>query len=129
MGGKIKSISSDGIVKINLNGRLGIINIPKEFVLNQEKLDQGGKLKFFFSYLQVSEYEIGHDIADFNKEYGMNPTLIGGRIRVVNDTAVEVDILGGRAEVIVPRRWLFTEKKLEENLNCEMYLSCMEVVD
>ena len=128
MGGKVKSISQDGMVKINLNGRLGIINIPADYIVNREQLQEGGRLRFFFSYIRVVDEFFEFDDADMNLEYGMQPTLISGKCTEVNDTAVELSIMNGKANITVPRRWMFTEKPLEPNLNCQMYLSCMEVI-
>lgn len=128
MGGKVKSISADGIVKINLNGRLGVIKIPKELVVNSEQLDVDKRLKFFFSYIKVVDDCLEFDDSDLNAEYGVEPTLLGGVFEEVNDTAVEVSIMNGQGSVAVPRRWIFTEKELEEKFNCEFYLSCIEVL-
>lgn len=128
MGGTIKNISSDGTVKINLRGRLGVLKVPSEIVINREELDVGKKLQFFFSYLRVIDNDIEFDDLDLNVEYGLNPTILGGRFLEVNDTAVEVQVMNGKGTVAVPRRWVFTEKDLEEDNSCEFYLSCMQVV-
>lgn len=128
MGGKIKEIFSDGTVKINLNGRLGVIKVPKDIVLDSEGLKAGDKLKFYFSYIRISDGIIEYDDSDMNVEYGMNPTIMGGQLREVNDTAVKIVIMNGKGSVAVPRRWMFTNRELEEGQNCEFYLSPMTKV-
>lgn len=128
MGGTIKSISSDGTVKINLRGRLGVLKVPSDIVINKEELEAGKKLQFFFSYLRVIDKDIEFDNLDLNVDYGLNPTILGGKFLEVNDTAVEVGVMNGKGTVAVPRRWVFTENDLEENNSCEFYLSCMQVV-
>lgn len=128
MGGTIKSISSDGTVKINLRGRLGVLKVPSDIVINKEELETGKKLQFFFSYLRVIDKDIEFDDLDLNVDYGLNPTILGGKFLEVNDTAVEVGVMNGKGTVAVPRRWVFTENDLEENNSCEFYLSCMQVV-
>lgn len=128
MGGTIKSISSDGTVKINLRGRLGVLKVPSDIVINKEELEAGKKLQFFFSYLRVIDKDIEFDDSDLNVDYGLNPTILGGKFLEVNDTAVEVGVMNGKGTVAVPRRWVFTENDLEENNSCEFYLSCMQVV-
>lgn len=128
MGGTIKSISSDGTVKINLRGRLGVLKVPSDIVINKEELEAGKKLQFFFSYLRVIDKDIEFDDLDLNVDYGLNPTILGGKFLEVNDTAVEVGVMNGKGTVGVPRRWVFTENDLEENNSCEFYLSCMQVV-
>lgn len=128
MGGTIKSISSDGTVKINLRGRLGVLKVPSDIVINKEELEAGKKLQFFFSYLRVIDKDIEFDDLDLNVDYGLNPTILGGKFLEVNDTAVEVGVMNGKGTVAVPRRWVFTENDLEENNSCEFYLSCMQVV-
>lgn len=128
MGGTIKSISSDGTVKINLRGRLGVLKVPSDIVINKEELEAGKKLQFFFSYLRVIDKDIEFDDLDLNVDYGLNPTILGGKFLEVNDTAVEVGVINGKGTVAVPRRWVFTENDLEENNSCEFYLSCMQVV-
>ena len=49
MGGTIKSISSDGTVKINLRGRLGVLKVPSDIVINKEELEAGKKLRKLYS--------------------------------------------------------------------------------
>lgn len=128
MGGKVKSISDEGIVKINLNGRLGVIKVPLDVFVNKEEIDIDSKLKFFFSYIRVVDNMVDFDDSDLNPQYGVEPTLLGGKFKEVNDTAVEVTIMNGKGSVAVPRRWIFTEEELKENHVCEFYFSCIKEV-
>ena len=123
MGGKIKTISPDGIAKINLNGRLGVINIPIDFILNKERIDAGRRLRFYFSYIKVVAKAPQYDPYELNADYGIRPTLIGGILKEANDTAVVITIMNGKGSIAVPRRWIFTDKNPEENLQCELYFS------
>ena len=129
MGGKVKTVSPDGTVKINLNGRLGVLTIPADFVLNNERIAEGSRLRFYFSYVKVVENAPQYDPYDFNADYGIRPTLIGGIFTEVNDTAVKITVMDGKGTIAVPRRWIFTDKTPEENLQCEMYLSRMEIIN
>ena len=45
----------------------------------------------------------------------------------VNDTAVTVRVMDDLGEITVPRRWIITDKKLEEGDEAEFYFSCMDV--
>lgn len=127
MAGKIKSISEDGLVKINLNGRLGVIKIPTWMIINKEELEPLKSIKFYFSYVKISDLEIAFDKSDLSPEYGLNPTIIPGKIREINDTAAEISILNGEGSVAVPRRWLFSDVEIKEGSNCELYISCMQI--
>lgn len=128
MGGIVKEISDDGCVRINLNGRLGVIKVPRSLVIDDVKLEPGHKLQFYFSYIQIAEDTYDYDSADINPSFGVNPTLLGGKLTIVNDTAIEAKIMNDLGSVSVPRRWVFTPVSLEEGQNCEFYFSCMRVV-
>jgi hypothetical protein len=127
MGGVVKEISEKGIVKINLNGRLGVIKVPKTMIVDDIEIEPGHELQFYFSYIQVVEHENDYDSSDMNPDYGITPTLIGGKFTQVNDTAIEAEIMDGMGTVAVPRRWVFTPVVLEEGQNCEFYFSLMKV--
>ncbi len=127
MGGVVKEISEDGIVKINLNGRLGVIKVPKSLVIDNGVLEPGHRLQFYFSYIQIVENPYEYDRSDMNPDFGINPTLLGGKITIVNDTAVEATIMDGMGTVAVPRRWVFTPVVLEVGQSCEFYFSCMRI--
>ncbi|MGC4018302.1 MAG: CBO2463/CBO2479 domain-containing protein [Muricomes sp.] len=128
MGGVVKEISKEGIVKINLNGRLGVIKIPRALIIDSVKLEPGHQLRFYFSYIQVVENPYEYDSSEMNPDCEMNPTLLSGKITIVNDTAIEAEIMDGLGSVAVPRRWVFTPLALEAGQDCEFYLSCMQVV-
>ena len=128
MGGLVKEISDDGIVKINLHGRLGVIKVPRKLIVDDIKLEPGHDLKFYFSYIQMIERAYEYDSADINPEYEISPTMLGGKITQVNDTAIEAKMMDGLGSVAVPRRWVFTPAELEVGQDCEFYLSCMKVV-
>ena len=128
MGGVVKEISDAGVVKINLNGRLGVIKVPKDMIVEDVEVEPGHELKFYFSYIQVVENPYDYDRSDLNPDYGITPTLIGGKFTEVNDTAVEAEIMDGLGTVAVPRRWVFTPVVLEVGQSCEFYFSCMKIV-
>lgn len=128
MGGVVKEISEEGIVKINLNGRLGVIKVPRHMILDETELEPGHELKFYFSYMQVVETPYDYDSSDMNPDYGITPTLLGGKFTQVNDTAVEAEIMDGLGTIAVPRRWVFTPVVLEEGQSCEFYFSRMKIV-
>jgi hypothetical protein len=128
MGGVVKEISEDGIVKINLNGRLGVIKVPKRMIIDDIEVEPGHELQFFFSYIQVVEHPYEYDSSDVNPDYGITPTLLGGKFTQVNDTAIEAEIMDGMGTVAVPRRWVFTPVVLEVGQNCEFYFSLMKIV-
>lgn len=126
MGGQVKEIKEDGRVKINLFGRLGVICVPGWMIAEKSAPRPGDRLQFYFSYLQVVEESCGYDSADLNPAYGLYPTMLGGLMTEVNDTAVMVSIMDGAGTVAVPRRWVFTDVPLREGQNCEFYFSCMK---
>lgn len=128
MGGLVKEISDEGIVKINLHGRLGVIKVPRNIIVDDIPLEPGHELRFYFSYIQVVENAYQYDSSDINPEYGISPTMLGGKITKVNDTAIEAEMMDGLGTVAVPRRWVFTPVKLEVGQDCEFYFSCMKVV-
>lgn len=128
MGGVVKEISEEGIVKINLNGRLGVIKVPENMIVDDIEVEPGHELEFYFSYIQVVENPYDYDCSDMNPDYGVTPTLLGGKFTQVNDTAVEAEIMDGFGTVAVPRRWVFTPVALEVGQNCEFYFSCMKIV-
>ena len=128
MGGLVNGIEEGDILHINLNGRLGVVRVPKDLVIDDVEIELGHQLQFYFSYIQVVDVPYDYDSSDLNPEYGVTPTIIGGKFTKVNDTAVEAEILNGLGTVAVPRRWVFTDKALEVGQNCELYLSAMKVV-
>ena len=45
-----------------------------------------------------------------------------------NDTAVEVKALEDSITIFVPRRWVFTQKDLDDGLSVEFYISAVELI-
>lgn len=54
MEGKVVEVN-DTAVKVDIQGRLGVITVPKRWVLTDFPLRPGLKVEFYFSYLQVTE--------------------------------------------------------------------------
>jgi hypothetical protein len=126
MGGLVKE-TSEKTVKVHLHGRLGVITIPKEYVLENEEIVCGTEMQFYFSYLEVNETPYDYDTGAI-KARMFEPCFIGGTICEVNDTAIKVDIMDNLGTVAVPRRWVFTSSLLENGQNVEFYFSPMKVV-
>lgn len=127
MGGLVKKVS-DGIVKIHLHGRLGVITVPENMIIGDTKIEQGHDLEFYFSYIQVVENPYDYDAADMTTEHEPVPCLLGGKITEVNDTAISVAIMNNMGTISVPRRWAFTPIKMQEGQDVEFYFSCMKVI-
>lgn len=62
-------------------------------------------------------------------QYELSPIIMHGKIVEVNDTAIKVDVQGRLGVIIVPRRWVFTDKVLMPELNVEFYFSYMQVIE
>lgn len=122
MGGVIKDISN-GMVKIHLHGRLGVITVPDNLCVGKEILEPGSEVKFYFSYLQVVSNPYDYDSAAMYSKEDLIPPLLGGKLIEVNDTAVKAEIMNEMGFVSVPRRWVFTDFPLELGQNVEFYLS------
>lgn len=128
MGGLVKDIS-DNMVKIHLYGRLGVITVPERLIYQKENLEPGQEVRFYFSYFQVVSHPYDYDSAAMDTAMEMVPSLLGGKLMEVNDTAVKVEIMNQLGFAAVPRRWVFTEYVLEVGQNIEFYLSPMEIVE
>lgn len=50
--GKIVEIN-DTAVKVNVQGRLGVISVPLRWVFTEKKLEIGQMVQFYFSYMQT----------------------------------------------------------------------------
>lgn len=127
MGGLVKE-EKNGLVKINLFGRLGVIKVPRKLIVGDEQLLPGHELEFYFSYIQVVEDPYDYDCSEMTSDHEIEPCLVGGKIIEVNDTAIEVAIMNDLGTVAVPRRWAFTPVTLEEGQSVEFYFSCMNVI-
>lgn len=127
MEGKIRDIYETS-VKIHLRGRLGVIELPKDLIVGDKKLDIGDKVRFYFSYIQTVEKAGDYDLHSLKAYDEVYPCLFGGRISMFNDTAVEVKALEDSITIFVPRRWVFTPIELRDGLNVEFYLSAIEFI-
>ena len=127
MGGLVKSVDAD-TVKVHLHGRLGVIEIPREYILEKDTdIEIGHDMQFYFSYIQVNEKPYDYDDTPI-KEKNFEPCFIGGTIIQVNDTAIKASMMDGLGTVAVPRRWAFTDVPLDEGQNVEFYFSPMHIV-
>ena len=127
MGGLVKEVIGDD-VKVHLHGRLGVITVPRRLIRSDIDLVPGHELQFYFSYIQVVSDPLDYDAAAMDPALDISPVLLGGKMKEVNDTAAKVELMDGLGEIAVPRRWFFTDVPLAEGLNCEVYMSCMNVV-
>lgn len=126
MGGIISKITGD-TVKINLRGRLGVIETPK-FLISSPAPKIGDHISFYFSYIEVVQNTCDYDSNEIVRENNMIPCLLGGKITEFNDTAIEVSVKGLPIAIRVPRRWVFTEISLSNDLDVEFYLSRMQIL-
>ncbi|MFA9376125.1 MAG: CBO2463/CBO2479 domain-containing protein [Lachnotalea sp.] len=55
------------------------------------------------------------------------PQLTKAKIIEINDTAIKVSIQGRLGVIMVPLRWIFTDKPLEIGQDVEFYFSYMNV--
>ena len=79
MGGLVKSVDA-GTVKVHLHGRLGVIEIPREYILEKDTdIEIGHDMQFYFSYIQVNEKPYDYDDTPI-KEKNFEPCFIGGTI-------------------------------------------------
>lgn len=58
----------------------------------------------------------------------LTPQLTRAKIIEINDTAVKVSIQGRLGVIMVPLRWIFTDKTLEVGQEVEFYFSYMNVL-
>ena len=126
MGGVINKVTEDR-VKINLRGRLGVIEVPKVLIVSPAP-KSGDKGSFYFSYLEVTDNPCDYDSDEIVREKEIIPCLLGGKITEFNDTAIEAVVEKLDIIIRVPRRWVFTEVALEDELDVEFYLSRMQVL-
>ena len=126
MGGVINKVTEDR-VKINLRGRLGVIEVPKVLIVSPAP-KSGDKVSFYFSYLEVTDNPCDYDSDEIVREKEIIPCLLGGKITEFNDTAIEAVVEKLDIIIRVPRRWVFTEVALEDKLDVEFYLSRMQVL-
>lgn len=127
MGGIVKDTYPDGRVKIYLNGRLGVIKVPRKLIRGDEMLRPGHELEFYFSYIQAVDAPLDYDASDMTPDHEIEPCLVGGKLIDVNDTAVTVEVMDGLGEITVPRRWLIASQTPRPGIDTEFYFSCMNV--
>jgi hypothetical protein len=53
MKGKIVAVN-DTAVKVDIQGRLGVITVPRRWVFTEKQLEPGLMVEFYFSYMQVT---------------------------------------------------------------------------
>jgi hypothetical protein len=128
MGGTVKQVV-DNFIKINLYGRLGVLNVPKNFIIGNNVVNQGNELTFYFSYVQMVEYSSDYDYSMLQSQDSLIPCLVGGVLVEVNDTAVKIKIENDLGTIAVPRRWVFTPFVLQVGQFAEFYLSCMKLTE
>lgn len=128
MGGTIKELTENE-VKVHLKGRLGVFTLPKSFLKGSERAKAGDKLRFYFSYIQVVNKSGQYDISGINVYPEIAPELCGGKISLVNDTAIEVSLEKGLGTIFVPRRWVFTDIEPKEGQDVEFYISGMKLTE
>jgi len=127
MGGLVKEVSN-GMIKVHLHGRLGVICVPQKLIQFEEPIEPGHEMEFYFSYIEVIENPYDYDSGDMVTEHEISPCLLGGKIIEVNDTAAKVAIMDNMGTIAVPRRWMFTPVALEVGQDVQFYFSCMHVV-
>jgi hypothetical protein len=52
--GKIVQVN-DTAIKVDIQGRLGVVTVPRRWVFTDSKLKKGQKVEFYFSYMQIVE--------------------------------------------------------------------------
>lgn len=50
--GKIVEVNETA-VKVDIQGRLGVVAVPLRWIFAEKKLEPGQKVEFYFSYMQV----------------------------------------------------------------------------
>ena len=68
MGGLIKEVN-ESTVKVHLHGRLGVIEVPTCYILNEDITPEvGHDMQFYFSYIQVNEEPYDYDSSSLKRE-------------------------------------------------------------
>lgn len=124
MGGVVTARTDDDI-KINLNGRLGVLHVDPVLDTMKTALP-GAQVQFYFSYMQIVDSPLDYDYYPLRHDALMMPSLVGGKLVEVNDTAVKVLVGDNLGTIAVPRRWIFTNVPLAVGQYAEFYLSPME---
>lgn len=124
MMGTVKK-AENGEIVLNLRGRLGLITIPEKLIMAKLPITLGEQLEFYFSYISVMIDPLDYDVTELTQQQELFPCLIGGTIIHVDDTAVRVQIDQNLGTIYVPRRWVFTNVELREDLKVAFYFSKM----
>lgn len=122
MGGVVTAVEKDD-VKINLNGRLGVLHIAPQYLSSQNHTAPGDAVTFYFSYIQTVVKPLDYDYTPLHSGSDDGPCLVGGTLEEVNDTAVKVVVGSHIGTIAVPRRWVFTDSPLAVGQAAEFYLS------
>ena len=129
MGGLVKEVYDGGnMVKIYLHGRLGVIKVPRKIIRGDAELEPGHELEFYFSYIQIVPDPYDYSSSEMDPAEEISPSLLGGQVIDVNDTAVTVKVMDELGEITVPRRWIITDKEPVAGSEAEFYFSCMDVI-
>lgn len=75
MGGVITKTAGDD-VKINLNGRLGVLYVKKSLLLHPDDITENDRIGFYFSYLQLTEQPLDYRIRPFRPTRIRNHALL-----------------------------------------------------
>ena len=78
-------------------------------------------------YIQIVSDPYDYSSNEMDPAEEIFPSLLGGKVIDVNDTAVTVRVMDDLGEITVPRRWIITDKVLSEGDQAEFYFSCMDV--
>jgi hypothetical protein len=54
MKGKVVTVN-DTAIKVDIRGRLGVIAVPRRWVMTDQPLRPGLTVEFYFSYMQVTD--------------------------------------------------------------------------
>lgn len=125
MDGTVRDVSGDGLVKVGLRGRLGVLWVPLDVIDGTPRT--GARLELWSSYVWTTDAPSAWGAEELFRPGPFEPTIVSGEIVDVNDTAMEAHLFGGRARVMVPRRMVFTDVRLETARHCELYLSRMRL--
>lgn len=128
MGGLVKEVYDDGnMVKLYLHGRLGVVKVPRRIIRTEADIEPGHELEFYFSYIQIVPDPYDYSSSEMDPAQEINPSLLGGKVIDVNDTAVTVAVMDELGEITVPRRWIITAIEPSVGCDAEFYFSCMDV--
>lgn len=122
MNGKVKSID-DQWTAINLNGRLGLLTMDNQLVMNQDKITEGDSVEFFFSYIQTADFPMDYDYQDLLSQDALRPSYIDGKIIQVDDVAIKVAMSQDLGTLYVPRRWVIANNTLKPGMVVDFFLS------